>query len=857
MQTSIAERERQKADEDARRQREIETALQLAKEQTRRAEEQTQAAQSLRQRALFLTGALVVAALLAVAAFGFARSSTNNANLAATREAEALTNANLAGAREAEAEIERDRADEERAAAVAAQQLALEEADFRATAEAIAIIERQTAEHQLHLTTSRELALAANANLDTNPERSLLLGLVGLDNAYSTEAEEAVRAALQNSRVEFTLTQDGENILRIDYHPEGDWLAGVGEEGIVIWDTNSGDKVQTISLDIIDSGVSGGLDISPDGSLLAVTSQNQILILDTNSWEIIHTLDSHTDIVDTIAFNQNSTLLASGSNDGELKIWDPISGDELLTLVAIPEGNFGGIVDDVVFNQDGSRVATASDDGTARIWEVATGVEITKMDHDALWINNIAFSADDTRLFTLPAVSEHGNQLTIWDLTANPDGELTEPLAEWSNMHDNLIGDLKLSPDGRLLATISQDSTLKLWDATSDTAVEILTLSGHPRAVGDVAFSPDSSKIATLSGGEVRIWDISEAGFGEVLNIVDSSTPFAFTPDNQSLITVSEDGIIKIWDVSTGNLLDEFDSLIRNRNFYSVAVSADGVYLAIGGNDNVVTILDINSHQEVSTITGHGEGNVGGILTGIIRLDFSPDGNLLATAGADGYAKVWEVATGEQLYSWRVDPRNSDFWAGDGEVPNGVESVKFSPNGRFLAASTDEADGNGGIIKIWELESGAEMTVVEDSPRRLVALAFSPDSKYVASVGSSGIIRVWDVTTGERIANLEGETTTINGVLFSADGSQLITGRSGIVIWDLESEEALVTLPQGLHPSALSSDGQYLAATGEQGIHIYTLNFEELLEIAHSRVTRTLTQAECQEFLHLEACLEE
>ncbi|KAA3663126.1 MAG: hypothetical protein DWQ04_11565, partial [Chloroflexi bacterium] len=272
------------------------------------------------------------------------------------------------------------------------------------------------------------------------------------------------------------------------------------------------------------------------------------------------------------------------------------------------------------------------------------------------------------------------------------------------------------------------------------------------------------------------------------------------------------------------------------------------------GNDSVVTILAINSHQAVSTITGHGEGNVGGIFTGIIRLDFSPDGNLLATAGADGYAKVWEVATGAQRYAWRVDPRDSVFWTGDGEVPNGVESVKFSPNGRFLAASTDEADGDGGIIKIWELENGMEMTVVEDSPRRLLALAFSPDSKRVASVGSSGIIRVWDVTTGERVANLEGETTTINAVHFSADGSQLITGRRSTVIWDLESEEALVTLPQGLRPSALSLDGQYLATIGEQGIHIYTLNFEELLAIAQSRVSRNLTEAECKEYLHVDAC---
>jgi WD40 repeat protein len=173
------------------------------------------------------------------------------------------------------------------------------------------------------------------------------------------------------------------------------------------------------------------------------------------------------------------------------------------------------------------------------------------MRHDASWINNITFNVDGTRLFAAPGANNYDNDLTIWDIEASPNGELTEPVSEWFGMHTNFVTDLQLSPDGRYLATASQDSTMKLWDATGNNAVEMLTLLGHPQSVNDIAFSPDSNKIATLSGGEVRIWDISEAGMGEFLNIADASWPTALYSETNTLVTFTRDGFVNIWDTAT------------------------------------------------------------------------------------------------------------------------------------------------------------------------------------------------------------------------------------------------------------------------------------------------------------------
>ncbi|MAU01573.1 MAG: hypothetical protein CL608_30920 [Anaerolineaceae bacterium] len=855
--SSVAARNQRQAEEEARQQRELETVQQLAEEQTRRAEEQAAAAHSLRRRALFLVGALVIATILAVAAFSFARSSNSNAILASTREAEAITNASLAGSREAEAGVER-------ATAVAAQATAQADVYARATAEADAlekqaIAEQQQAiaEEQRRLAVSRELSQVAADVLATDPELSMLLALKALDNAYTAEAEEVVRAALQASRVEMTLTQTGEDIWWIDYHPEGSWLAGVGSEGIVLWDTNNGDKLQTIPLEAVNSGVSGGLIISPDGSMLALTSQNQILILDTTSWEIRHTLEGHTSIVDAVTFNPTSNLLASGSTNNELIVWDLISGEEQFIVTGV----FGGYVEDVRFSPDSSLIATADDNGFALIFDTATGEEINRMRHDALWIHNITFNSEGTRLFVAPGANDFDNDLTIWDIEANPNGELTEPLAEWIGLHANLVTDLQLSPDGRYLATASQDSSVKLWDATSDTAVEVLTLLGHPGSVEDIAFNPDSNKMATLSAGEVRIWDISEAGIGEVLNIADASRPVALHSETHTLVTFTPDGLVNIWDSATGNLLHTFDTQLQTHNRRSVtAVSPDGHYLARGSQDNIFGLWDLTTQQEVYTRTAHIAGDVGGVYDGILGIDFSPDANYLATGGADGFVKIWDIETGEKIYEWRVDPRDANAtWSEEGQA-NGVTNVKFSPDGRYLAASTDETltnaeDNQTALIKVWDMESYEEVTVIEDIPRRIWGLAISPDSKLIAGTGGSGVIKVWDITTGEEVANLEGVPETVSRVAFSADGSQLIIDYGKIIIYALATQEATITFPEEYTHFVLSVDGQYLAAaTSEGSIQIYTLDYEELVTIAQSRITRSLTEAECKAYLHLDSC---
>ncbi|MDX1614070.1 MAG: protein kinase [Candidatus Promineifilaceae bacterium] len=188
LEASLEERKTRQAEEEARRQRELEKAQRLAETEAVRADEQAEAAESLRRRAIFLAGALVMAAILSVLAIGAGRQSRLNAReaeenyqLAITREAVAISAAIQRATAQANAEQERRRADEERDAAIDARATAI-------AAEAEANAARVTAEEQRQIAISRELASAAVANLDKDPERSVLLAMEAFNAAHTQEA---------------------------------------------------------------------------------------------------------------------------------------------------------------------------------------------------------------------------------------------------------------------------------------------------------------------------------------------------------------------------------------------------------------------------------------------------------------------------------------------------------------------------------------------------------------------------------------------------------------------------------------------------------------------------------------------
>jgi WD40 repeat protein len=765
LEASRAMAERETAEREAQRQRELEAAHKLAEAERRGAAEQGDAARRLRRRAMYLTGALLVALGMTAIALFFGVQA---------RQA-ALT-----------AQAERDQATRERQVA-----------------------------------TSRELAAAAIANLTRDPERSILLALQAVSIADTNQAEDALHQAVQASRMQFVISQTG--LSAVAYSPDGRQLATASYANTTkLWDAASGQELRTLQTGTVDQ-----LAFSPDGTRLATsfTDLPAASVWDVATGQKLLSLGGRGAGINAIAFSPDGTRLATASTDHTAKVWDAASGRVLLTL----SGHTGAVLS-VAFNHDGTRLLSGSEDGTSRVWDATTGKPIFSI--PTVEAARAYFSPDGTRIATV------GRDFTvrIWDATTG------QPLLVLSG-HSGQVSDLAFSPDGTLVATVSYDGTGRIWQVS--TGQELLALYGHSNLVQRVAFNSDGIHVATASDdGTARVWDISPEGSREWLTFArhaDWVVRVAYSPDGTRLATASYDGTAMVLNANTGQTQHVLAGHTRAIN--GVAFSPDGLRLATASADQTAKVWDATSGRELLTLAGHGEGWVGGGETGVLDVAFSSDGTRLATAGADGVAIVWDAATGAELASF----------AGDGV---GLTRVAFSPDGtRLLTVSDDETVEHFAVVTLWHLLSGQPVWEVTQTGE-IWGVAFSPDGTRFATGAFGGQTQVWDTAQGRLVSSLPGHANIVLDVAFSPDGAQLATvSADGTAkVWQADTGEELLTLSghtgvvSGL---AFSPDRTRLATSGQDGtVRVYLLRIDDLVALAQSRLTRSLTSAECQQYLH-------
>ncbi|MGI8499560.1 MAG: WD40 repeat domain-containing protein, partial [Hassallia sp.] len=199
--------------------------------------------------------------------------------------------------------------------------------------------------------------------------------------------------------------------------------------------------------------------------------------------------------------------------------------------------------------------------------------------------------------------------------------------------HANWVNGISFSPDGKMLASASDDNTVKLWDTT--TGKEIKTLIGHINAVNGVSFSPDGKMLASAGVDKrVKLWDIST---GKEIETLIGHTNYvygvSFSPDGKMLASGSRDNTVKLWDITTGK---EIKTLTGHTNYvYGVSFSPDGKMLASASADKTVKLWDTSTGKEIKTLTGHTDAVWG--------VSFSPDGKMLASASGDKTVRLWRL----------------------------------------------------------------------------------------------------------------------------------------------------------------------------------------------------------------------
>jgi WD40 repeat protein len=294
--------------------------------------------------------------------------------------------------------------------------------------------------------------------------------------------------------------------------------------------------------------------------------------LGTAALTLTNTLTGHSGLVRSVAFSPDGHLLASGSFDGTIKLWDPNSGKTLQTLTG-----HSGNVRSVIFSPDGQVLASGGDDGSIKLWDVQSGELLQTLPGHALGVSSVAFSPDGQLL----ASGSFDGTVKVWDPQS---GKLLQTLTG----HSADVGAIAFSPDGRSLASGSVDQTVKLWDPKSGNLIR--TLTGHSDWINSVVFSPDGNLLASGSKDKtIKLWDPKSgdlirtiAGHNDAVNTV------AFSPDSRLLTSGSDDKTIRLWDSKSGELRQTLTG--NTDGVWAVAFSPDDKLLASGGKDQKVRI---------------------------------------------------------------------------------------------------------------------------------------------------------------------------------------------------------------------------------------------------------------------------
>jgi WD40 repeat protein/ABC-type dipeptide/oligopeptide/nickel transport system ATPase subunit len=465
-----------------------------------------------------------------------------------------------------------------------------------------------------------------------------------------------------------TLATHTKRVWSVRFSSDDKFLAtGSGDGTAQLWETGTWTVVDRFP---VYPNWMFSMDISPDGRLLATGNiQKEVKIWDLrfsrgealptdrhppedlSTRVALATLRGHTALASSLKFSPDGKLLASGSSDRSVRLWDTRSWHEL----SLWQG-YSNSIPCVAFAPDGTQFVAATQDGIVCVWDLQTGNLVHALTGHLQGLVAVDYSPDGESIVS----SSADGTVKIWTTTT---GELVRTISA----HLGGVWRICYSPDGRYLASSGMDNITHIWLA--ETGELVTSLIGE-NLIRSIAFSPDSKRVVT--GNFDARWWLWEIETSQLLGCFAGHTNWiwdlALSPDGRLLVTGSADGTAKLWAVPSGELLQTF--AVHTDEVLSVAFSPNGQQFATGTEDGAVKIWEIETGQVFQSLTGH--------LGRALSLDYSPDGRLLASSSADETVKIWDVQAGTCLLTCQSPApyAGMNISGVTGLTPSTIESLK-------------------------------------------------------------------------------------------------------------------------------------------------------------------------------------
>lgn len=464
-------------------------------------------------------------------------------------------------------------------------------------------------------------------------------------------------------------------------------------------------------------GFTDGITV-PTGGIMPAYPDNGFPTHDPAGGWVRQILHGHSHSVRCVAFSPDGTLIASGSTDNLVIIWDAATGTLRHVL-----NNHTQTVNSVFFSPDGQTVASASDDRSIRLWDVQTGTLLrTLLGHNGL-ITRAVYSPDGNLLFS------GGSDRTIrrWELATDKSRSIFR--------HKLSIRSIGIHPEGKTILVTSKSPDILEIDA--ETGSVIRELCGHSGAVNCVVYSHDGRLIASGSVDRtVRVWD---AQTGELLQTLYGShrgvTSVMFSPDNTLLLGSNEEKSACLWDVQTAELVRRLEG--HSSRIYEAAFSPNGQMIVTASNDRMLRLWNADIGKTAPKTKVHNNG-----VTGVNYLN---SGHIRSTASDDPSAYLWDAATGIPVEALPTEEAKRDI-------------SPLSPDERYqLRIQRDNVDvltNTSEQTVIRQLKIPTESTTGDVYHERLTAAHFLTDNRHILTAGLDGMAYIWDNQTGDIIHHL-------------------------------------------------------------------------------------------------------